>query len=827
MRWFDNLSTSLKIGSLSVVLIVALGYASFEAYQGFSNWATYSGVVRDNRLPTIQALGALNTERMAIRAQTVEVLVQHEAVTDKTALQNIQSQRRTSWEVVDRYWQTLDETPRLTEDGQRLMDNLTREYRAWREIYVDLDRLIAQMIETRGSADFNRLMDDYRATISRMVPISNRMGDAFDALTEANMQRARTQAETNVSMAESETFKLLLFAALALIIAVALALLTLFSLVRPLRALVQNFAVIGEGNYDQVIETGRKDEVGLALAALSHMQAKLKADITETKRVAAENLRVRFGLDSVSASVMIADTQHNIIYVNDAGMKLFRRRGNEIRRDLPGFDAERLVGGNIDSFHKNPAHQRGMIENLRGAHRTEIKVGGLTLQLVTSPIVDASGERLGTVVEWTDRTEELKVMAEVTDLVDGAVQGDFTKRIHTDGLDGFFLRLGEGVNRLVERTATGLAEVARVLKAVARGDLTDRVAGEYQGTFGELKEDTNNTANRLQELIGQIKESVEAINTAAREIASGNADLSQRTEEQASSLEETASSMEELTSTVKQNADNARQANQLSNRAQDVAMEGGKQAHAAMDSMKAITESSGKISEIITVIDGIAFQTNILALNAAVEAARAGEQGRGFAVVAGEVRNLAQRSASAAKEIKTLISESLHTVDAGSKLVVQAGETMEEIVTQVKRVSDLIAEISAASDEQTSGIEQVNTAITQMDDVTQQNASLVEEAAAAAESLEEQAKGLSTAVSVFKIEQNQAARLGAPAPALPAAAPRKAIPAAPRPAAAARPAAARPAAKPAARPASKPEAKPTAKPSVVKKGGGDDEWEEF
>ena len=826
MRWFDNLSTSLKIGSLSVVLIVALGYASFEAYQGFSNWAAYSGVVRDNRLPTIQALGALNTERMAIRAQTVEVLTQHEAVTDKAQLQNIQAQRRASWERVDRYWQVLEGTPRLTADGQRLMDDLTREYRAWREIYVDLDRLIGQMIETRSSADFNRLMAEYRATLNRMVPISERMGAAFDTLTEANMQRARAQADANVSMAERETLQLLIFATIALIIAIALALLTLFSLVRPLRALVQNFAVIGEGNYDQVIETGRKDEVGLALAALSHMQAKLKADITETKRVAAENLRVRFGLDSVSASVMIADTQHNIIYVNDAGMKLFRRRANEIRRDLPGFDPERLCQSNIDSFHKNPAHQRGMVENLRGAHRTEIKVGGLTLQLVTSPIFDESGERLGTVVEWTDRTEELKVMAEVTDLVEGAVQGDFTKRIHTDGLEGFFQRLGEGVNRLVERTATGLAEVARVLKAVAQGNLTERVTGEYQGTFGELKEDTNNTANRLQELIGQIKESVEAINTAAREISSGNADLSQRTEEQASSLEETASSMEELTSTVKQNADNARQANQLSNRAQDVAMEGGKQAHAAMDSMKAITESSGKISEIITVIDGIAFQTNILALNAAVEAARAGEQGRGFAVVAGEVRNLAQRSASAAKEIKTLISESLQTVDAGSKLVVQAGETMEEIVTQVKRVSDLIAEISAASDEQTSGIEQVNTAITQMDDVTQQNASLVEEAAAAAESLEEQAKGLATAVSVFKVDQSQAARLGAPAPALPVAAPRKAIPAAPRPAAAARPAAAKPApAKPAAaKPAA---AKPAAKPPVAKKGGGDDEWEEF
>jgi methyl-accepting chemotaxis protein len=235
-------------------------------------------------------------------------------------------------------------------------------------------------------------------------------------------------------------------------------------------------------------------------------------------------------------------------------------------------------------------------------------------------------------------------------------------------------------------------------------------------------------------------------------VASGNADLSQRTEEQASSLEETASSMEELTSTVKQNAENAKQANQLAASASEVAVKGGAVVSEVVGTMSSINESSKKIVDIISVIDGIAFQTNILALNAAVEAARAGEQGRGFAVVASEVRNLAQRSAAAAKEIKGLIGDSVDKVGAGTKLVDEAGKTMQEIVSSVKRVTDIMSEITAASQEQSSGIEQVNQAITQMDEVTQQNAALVEEAAAAAEAMQEQAQNLAHAVSVFRLD---------------------------------------------------------------------------
>ncbi len=296
-----------------------------------------------------------------------------------------------------------------------------------------------------------------------------------------------------------------------------------------------------------------------------------------------------------------------------------------------------------------------------------------------------------------------------------------------------------------------LKETKRVMEALSAGDLTQSMEGVFTGEFAVLRDAVVTTIENLRDIVGKIMEAVDLIATASSEIASGNTNLSQRTEEQASSLEETASSMEELSSTVKQNAENARQANQMAAAASQVAVKGGEVVGEVVNTMSAINESSKKIVDIISVIDGIAFQTNILALNAAVEAARAGEQGRGFAVVAAEVRNLAQRSAAAAKEIKQLISDSVSKVEGGSRLVQEAGKTMGEIVTSVKHVTDIMAEISAASDEQSSGIEQVNQAVTQMDEVTQQNAALVEEAAAAAESLQEQAENLSGSVSIFKL----------------------------------------------------------------------------
>ena len=357
---------------------------------------------------------------------------------------------------------------------------------------------------------------------------------------------------------------------------------------------------------------------------------------------------------------------------------------------------------------------------------------------------------------------------------EAAAQDSGSARTIINSLAVAALLLAAAVALLVSRSITRpLINAVSVARRVAEGDLSTRVEVKSKDETGELMAALKLMNENLGAIVSRVRSGTDTINHASGEIASGNMDLSSRTEQQAGSLEETASAMEELTSTVKQNADNARQANQLAATASGVAVEGGTVVGQVVDTMASINESSRKIVDIIGVIDGIAFQTNILALNAAVEAARAGEQGRGFAVVASEVRSLAQRSATAAKEIKALIDDSVAKVDTGSKLVEQAGSTMTEVVASVKRVTDIVAEISSASQEQSTGLEEINRAITLMDESTQQNAALVEEAAAAAQAMQEQAAQLMEAVSVFKLEQGTAANV-APKPA---ANPRKTVPA--------------------------------------------------
>ena len=467
---------------------------------------------------------------------------------------------------------------------------------------------------------------------------------------------------------------------------------------------------IGAAQLDNVIATHGRDELSQLNRSLASMQLKLHAQLETEHATAAANSRVRAALDVVSSCVMVADSQHKVVYTNSAVQSMLRDAEHSIRKALPGFSASSMGHASLDELTSDPGRQRTQLDNLIGSHTEDRRIGDSTFRVVASSVSDDSGVRIGSVLEWHNRTTELAVENEMQSMLSAVVGGDLQRRIELRGKSGFFETTSRGVNQL---------------------------------------------ADNLSELVSTVKRAVGEVNRGAEEISQGNLDLSQRTEAQASSLEETATSMEEMTSTVKQNADNASQANQLAAAARDQAEKGGVVVGKAVHAMQTINESSNKIVAIISVIDEIAFQTNLLALNAAVEAARAGEQGRGFAVVASEVRALAGRSATAAKEIKGLIQDSVRNIEGGSALVTQSGETLDQIVSSVKKVSDIVAEIAAASREQSTGIEQVNKAVLQMDELTQQNAALVEQATAASQAMAEQARDLDTLLGRYQVDDTQ------------------------------------------------------------------------
>ncbi|WP_454061269.1 methyl-accepting chemotaxis protein [Candidatus Nitrospira salsa] len=514
---------------------------------------------------------------------------------------------------------------------------------------------------------------------------------------------------------------------------------------------------MASGEYDARVDVKSRDEIGQLGDAFNQMASEIQGNITKQQQAANEMSRIKTALDNASTNVLVCDRNYEVIYQNHASAKTLKKHESDIQKGIPGFDASKMVGSNIDQYHKNPSHQRRLLDDPRNLpHRVEIQVGPLMLDLNAAAIMSADGEYLGNVLEWADITAQKKAEKEVDQLIGAAAAGDLSNRIDAEQFEGFFKSLSTGVNRLLDAIVSPLKEATEVLQSLSEGHLSKTMDGNYEGEFNKIKQNLNTAIKNLTGIVSAVREGADSVSTASQQITSGNEDLSQRTSQQASALEETSASMEEMTSTIKQNADNAKQANQLAVAAREVAEKGGSVTERAVEAMSEINKSSKKIADIINVIDEIAFQTNLLALNAAVEAARAGEQGRGFAVVASEVRNLAGRSATAAKEIKTLINESVQKVGDGSDLVNQSGQTLEEIVNSVKRVTDIISEISAASQEQAAGIDQVNKAVIQMDQTTQQNAALVEETTSASQSMRQQAGELLTQVAFFKTDDSGA-----------------------------------------------------------------------
>lgn len=600
--------------------------------------------------------------------------------------------------------------------------------------------------------------------LAKMNPLYWETEQRATELVQFQIEQGQLEMLESERYIENERLTIILIVLAAFVGGFWIALAITRSITRSVDDINETLQALASGDYTCNVDISRNDEIGKVMQGLQSMQVRQGFNVAEIQRIADDNLRVRIALDCASSSLRIADDDGKVVYANKGLLKMLRQMEPGLQATQPGFSADGFVGSNIGAFYPDPVAALKGLAELRESRQAEMNIGGRVFNVITNPIVNDRGERLGTVGEWVDRTAELNAQRLVADLVSRASAGDLEARLDTEALEGFYKELGAGINSLLETSGKAIGEIADLLSRIAAGDLSQTLNSHFEGTFGRLRDDANQTVTQLRGLVGGIQTASHMINVASKEIAAGNQDLSSRTEEQASSVEETASTMEELTGTVRQNAENSKQANELAGNAQQVAIKGGEVVEQVVQTMSAIQQSSAKIADIIGVIDGIAFQTNILALNAAVEAARAGEQGRGFAVVATEVRSLAQRSAAAAKEIKALISDSVDRVEMGNKLVDQAGRTMDEVVSSIKRVARIMGEISNASREQSAGIDQVGYAVSQIDEVTQQNAALVEEAAAAAESLQEQAHELAQIVAVFRVDEagSSSTRLLAP-----------------------------------------------------------------
>jgi len=770
MKQFHDLSLLAKLTSVFGLLAVMMLLIGAVSINGMRQTNTVVSDINQNWMPSItrllQAKADVNELRtyqygVAERLRTSEGETLTQALTDyDVRMDKMESGIRTA----TGDYQALISTPEeqaLWAESSAAMDN-----------YLALNRQLREAAGRLETPVVVGLLDDLRDA-------RRATAKGLQASIDYNLARSGEAVAHQKKVYRNSLIAVVVGTLIATLCGLAIGAWLARSLSRRVAAVVDMARGVSAGELARIDDEGHRDELGTLQRAMGDVVACLSTVVDEQQRLGTAHREGR--------------TDHRI-------------------------DADRLPGVYAEMARNTNALIQSQLDDQRSL--TEVvsryAIGDFSADMPQLPGLKAQLTETAASI----KTSLMAMQAEMGKLAQAASQGDFSVRGDESRFQHQFKDMVASLNRLMANCDDGIAEVSRVIAAIAEGRLDVRARDGLAGRLGELCHDTNRTADALHDIVGEIHRAALTIRTAASEIAAGNSDLSTRTERQAASLEETASSMEELTGTVRSTAENARQAAGLAGTATTVAERGGTVVQDVVTTMSEIQASSNRIADIISVIDGIAFQTNILALNAAVEAARAGEQGRGFAVVASEVRSLSQRTAQAAQEIKTLIGDSVGKVGAGSERVQEAGSTMQDIVQSVRQVSGLIGDISNSSQEQSSGIDQVNDTVTQLDEMTQQNAALVEQSTATARALEDQVQGLVRAVSHFKVGDTGAAADNRPTRPAPAAnkAPKATLAAAP----------AAPAAKPAPAPAAKPQPKRPATPRpVVVPASTNEVWESF
>lgn len=727
MKLFKNMKIKTRLYLIITLLgAVAVAIGIINIFELQSANQKMRGIYA-NRLVPIALLGEIRNHNNAIRHQlnratqydpSRAVSRFHRGKSIEEPMQKIEEH----FKEIDTAWQKYLDTYRSEREKE-----LGKDFIEARKGYRSVVENLMQVFRNRNFARANEILATEIPTA--FAPITDTQTALVKYLEQVSLEQYN-EAEERFQTVMIEDVIIITG---SLLLAGLLGFFVIRSITGPIGFVINIFQNIADGRLDNEIKVDSDNEIGQLLKALQTTQQTLQKNLDNAKRLTV-------ALDNVSTNIMMADNERHITYMNEAIQNMFRNAEPQIKQRFSDFSTSDLIGTSMDRFHVNPDKQKNILSTLTDSHKATIDIAGRTFDLVANPIINNEGDRLGSVVEWTDRTEELAVEEELEEVAAAAADGDFKQRLSTDGKTGFTLNLSESFNKLLETSDTGLAEVVRMLEAMARGDLTDRIVNEYHGTFGQLKNYSNSTAEKLSQVMADITSNADSLTMAAEQLNQTAQSMSQSATEQAASVEETSSSLEEMTSSIAQNAENSNVTDDLATKSSKEAGKGG----------EAVTETVGamkQIAEKISVIEEIAYQTNLLALNAAIEAARAGEHGKGFAVVASEVRKLAENSQKSAAEIGELASNSV-------KIAEKAGELLQVIVPNISKTADLVQEISYASEQQRQGVDQINSAIRQLDQVAQQNASSSEELAATAEEMNGQAEGLQQIISFFTLDDN-------------------------------------------------------------------------